>query len=420
MFSIHRLLAQPLLAAPARLASSFILVAVFLDMAGLGVSITVLPALIGNLAGASAAGWINGAFVGVWALVQFGCSPLLGALSDRFGRRPMLLLSMLGLGLDYVVMALAPGLAWLMVGRLISAASASSFSICYAYVTDITAEEQRAAAFGRLGAAMGFGFILGPAIGGLLGAASLRAPFWVAAGLSLANAGFGLLVMPESLPVALRSPFAWANANPLGSLKLLRSHPELAGLAWVHLLSQFSGASIASVYVLYVVRRYGWSMQAVGLSLALVGVAVAVVQGALLGRITARIGERRALLLGVLAGAISLAAFGLSPSGWGVLLAIGVFGLWGLQGPAALGLMTRRVSASEQGRLNGATASLTSLADGVGPFVFGAIFSLTAGAPPYGPASGAAFLVGAAVMLGVLVFAASLLRRPDGAVAPSG
>lgn len=407
-------LASPVLKAPARLASGFILVAVFLDMAALGISITVMPALIGRLAQGAGAGWINGVFVGVWAIVQFACAPTLGALSDRFGRRPLLLLSMLGLGLDYIVMALAPDLWWLLAGRIISGVTASSFSVCYAYVTDVTVEAKRAAAFGRLGAAFGLGFILGPAIGGLLGGVSVRAPFWVAAGLSLANAAFGFLVLPESLPRERRSGFAWSKANPLGALTLLRSHPELGGLAWTHVLSQFAGASIASVYVLYVMGRFGWSMRTVGLSLAFIGLMVAVVQGALVGRASARLGERRTLLVGIAAGGLSLLGFALATEGWMIFAALLMFGLWGLQGPATLSLMSRHVSDSEQGRLQGAVASLTSMADGVGPFVFGAIFSLTAGLTPSwggGLAKGASFLAAGGVMAGTWVFAWRLLRR---------
>ncbi|CAN5325401.1 TCR/Tet family MFS transporter [soil metagenome] len=412
------LLSKPLLAAPARLASSFILISVLLDMAGLGISITVLPQLIGSLAGSSAAGWINGAFVGVWALVQFAASPLLGSLSDRFGRRPLLLISMLGLGLDYVFMALAPNLAWLLVGRILSGITASSFSISFAYVADVTPEEGRAAAFGRLGAAFGLGFILGPAVGGLLGEVSVRAPFWAAAGFSLANAVFGFLVLPESLPKDRRSPFAWRKANPLGSLELLRSHPELAGLSWTHLASQFAGSSIASVYVLYVIERYGWSMRSVGFSLAFVGVVVAVVQGGLQGRVTAWLGEKRTLLIGLAAGVLSLLGFGLSPAGWFIPVLIMLFGFWGLQGPATMAIMSRRVAETEQGRLQGAVASLTSLADGIGPFVFGGLFSLTAAAGLRGAWSGLAFIAAAALLLASLIYSAILLRVPKGETPP--
>ena len=411
--------AKPLLAAPPRVASTFILVAVFLDMAGLGISITVLPALIGKLAGEASAGWINGVFVAVWAIAQFAASPTLGALSDRFGRRPLLLLSMLGLGLDYVAMALAPSLAWLLVGRIVSGITCSSFSICYAYVTDVTVEEKRAAAFGRLGAAFGLGFILGPAVGGLLGAVSVRAPFWAATGFSLANAVFGFLVLPESLPTDRRSAFALSRANPLGALRLLRSHPELGGLAISHLASQFAGASIASVYVLYVVKRFAWSMQMVGASLAMVGVVVAIVQGVVLGRATDWLGERKALLIGLACGAVSLALWGVAQAGWMIFAGILLFGFWGLQGPATLSLMSRRISGDEQGQLQGAVASLTSLADGTGPFVFGALYGLTAGGAGGGPMAGVSFLVAAGLLVATGIFTASVLRRELRSTAPA-
>ena len=405
-------LANPLLAAPQRFASWFILLAVLLDMAGLGISITVLPALIGNLTGGASAGWVNGVFVGVWALVQFACAPLLGSLSDRFGRRPLLLISMLGLGLDYVVMAVAPNLWWLLLGRIVSGATASSFSICYAYVADQTPEANRAAAFGRLGAAFGLGFILGPAVGGLLGAVSLHLPFWAAAGFSAANFVFGVLVLPESLPQERRAPFSWRKANPLGSVALLRTHRELSGLAVVHFLSQFAGSSISGVYVLYVGRRYGWSMQTVGFSLAFVGLLVALVQGVGLGRVTALLGERRTLLLGLVGGTISLLAFGFASQGWVVWVALAAFGLWGLQGPSTSAIMSRRVSGTEQGALQGALASVTALADGIGPFAFGALFTLTAAGDARSFWTGASFLAGGLLLAGTLAFAFTLLRRP--------
>jgi DHA1 family tetracycline resistance protein-like MFS transporter len=388
-----------------RAASWFIFIAVFLDMASLGIVMTVLPSLIGQLGGPANAGFVNGVFVGVWALVQFVCSPMLGALSDRFGRRPVILLSMAGLGLDYVIMALAPDLWWLLVGRLISGVTASSFSTCYAYVADITAEEGRAAAFGRLGAAFGLGFILGPGLGGLLGAVDLRAPFWAAAAFSLVNAAFGLFVLPESLPKALRTPFAWRKANPLGALRLLRSHPELSGLSVAHVLSQLAGASIASVYVLYVVRRYGWDLTMVGASLALIGLFVALVQGLLVGRASARFGDRRSLILGLACGAAAMIVFALAPTGWVFLAAIPVFCVWGLAGPALLAIMSKRVSESEQGALQGAVASLTSLADGTGPFLFGAIYSLTAGAAASGLQTGVAFMVASLSILAATLVA---------------
>lgn len=411
---ISRTAARPLIAAPRRLASSFILFAVLLDMAGFGVSIAVLPSLIGAMAGSKAAGLVNGAFVGVWAIVQFFASPVLGALADRFGRRPLMLISTVGLGLDYVFMALAPNLWWLALGRVLSAVSSSSFSICYAYMADVTEEEKRAAAFGRLGAMFGLGFILGPAVGGLLGGLSLRAPFWAAAAFSLANAVLGLLVLPESLPVDRRSRFSWTSANPLGSLRLLQRHADLSRYSLAHLLTQLAGASIASVYVLDVMRRFGWSVQAVGLSLAFVGVVVAIVQGVLQARIIGRFGERNTMLIGMTAGAASLAIFGLTPVGGGIIGGILLFGLWGMQMPALTALMSRRVSETEQGQLQGALASLTSIADGFGPFLFGGIYSLTAAS-----LSGAAFLIASAVVLLSLGLAIGGGRAPASVASPT-
>ena len=244
----------------------------------------------------------------------------------------------------------------------------------------------------------------------MLGAVSLRAPFWAAAAFSLGNAALGLLVLRESLPLHRREPFRWRKANPLGAVALLRSHPELWGLSWTHLLSQFAGASIASVYVLYVGRRYGWSMRDVGLSLAFVGLAVAVVQGWGLARVTARLGERRTLLLGLAAGMVSLLAFALAPSGWGVAVGLCVFALWGLQGPATMALMSRRIGETEQGRLQGAVASLTSLADSVGPVAFGALYSATIGPRSPPAAAGGAFLAAAATLAFTLGLTARVLR----------
>jgi MFS transporter, DHA1 family, tetracycline resistance protein len=284
-----------------RAALGFILVTVVLDVLSIGIIVPVLPKLVEDfLEGDTVrAAEVFGLFGTAWAVMQFVSAPILGALSDRFGRRPVLLLSMAGLGLDYVLMALAPTLAWLFVGRLVSGITAASFSTANAYISDVTPPERRGAAFGAVGAAFGLGFVLGPAVGGLLGQSDPRLPFWVAAGFSLTNALYGLMVLPESLPPERRTPFSWARANPLGSLLLLGSSRALGGLAATHLLAMVGQNVYPAIFVLYAGYRYGWDAGTVGLALAAVGVASIVVQGGLVRPVLARLGDRRAMLLGL-------------------------------------------------------------------------------------------------------------------------
>jgi MFS transporter, DHA1 family, tetracycline resistance protein len=294
-------------------AFAFIFATILLDMLSLGVVIPVLPKLVTDFMGGDteSAARVFGVFGTAWALMQFLFSPLQGALSDRFGRRAVILISNLGIGLDYVLMALAPTIGWLFAGRVISGITSASISTAYAYVADVTPPDKRAARFGLLGAAFGAGFVLGPALGGLAGVVSPRLPFWIAAGLSLANAAYGFFVLPESLPHSIRTPFAWRRANPLGALVLLRSHAELFGLAGVNFIDNLAHAVLPSVSVLYMSYRYGWNERDVGLTLAGVGAASIVVQGAIVGPLTRWIGERGALLLGLASG-----SRGLRSSGW--------------------------------------------------------------------------------------------------------
>ncbi|MGO4723438.1 MULTISPECIES: MFS transporter [unclassified Inquilinus] len=363
---------------PGRAAVAFVFVTVMLDMLALGVMAPVLPKLIVGFEGGDMgrAAAITGLFGFAWAAMQFLASPVLGALSDRFGRRPVILLSNLGLGLDYVLMALAPNLAWLFVGRLVSGITASSFPTASAYIADVTPPEQRAAKFGLLGAAFGIGFIGGPALGGLLGGIDLRLPFWIAAALSLANAAYGLLILPESLPPERRARFTWKGANAFGSMALLRSHPALLGLAAASVLMYLAHESLPSMYVLYVMQRYGWDAAAVGLSLAVIGVGSMVVSVALVGPAVARLGERRAMAAGLACGAAGFALFALAPVGWAFLAAIPLISLWGLTGPALQALMSRRVGADEQGRLQGALGGLRGITGMVGPVLFTQAFAL--------------------------------------------
>lgn len=283
----------------------------------------------------------------------------------------MILLSNVGLGLDYVLMALAPTLGWLFLGRVISGITAASIPTAGAYIADVTAEDDtRAAGFGMLGGALGIGFVLGPALGGMLGGIDPRLPFWVAAALSLLNASYGFLVLPESLPKERRATFSWRRASWLGSLRLLRSHPELLGLSLVSFLVRMSHDVLRSTFVLYAAYRYGWGQQSTGLFLAAVGVCMMLVSGGLVRPFVARFGERRALLTGLVFGTAGFAVYGFARTGTVALLGVPLHALWGLSGPAAQGLMTRRVGRSEQGQLQGAQTSLAGIAGMVGPSIF--------------------------------------------------
>ena len=267
---------------PRRAALAFIFVTVVLDMLAMGIVIPVLPILVKDFEGGSSAdaAAMYGVFGTVFAAMQFFCAPALGALSDRFGRRPLILLSNIGLGLDYILMAQAPSVYWLLVGRVISGICAASFSIPTAYIADVTPPERRAAGFGMLGAAFGLGFIVGPAFGGMLGIVDPRLPFWVAAAFSLANGMYGYFILPESLPPDRRSAFDWRRANPVGALSLLRRHPHLTAIACVMFLNALAHESLPSMWVLYSDYRYHWDERAVGLTLALMGACSAIVQGA--------------------------------------------------------------------------------------------------------------------------------------------
>jgi DHA1 family tetracycline resistance protein-like MFS transporter len=390
----------------------FIFITILLDMLALGLVMPVLPRLVQSFVAndTAVAARVFGLFGTAWAAMQFVASPVLGALSDRFGRRPVVLLSNLGLALDYVLMALAPSLSWLFVGRLISGVTAASIATSFAYITDITEAEQRPAMFGRVGAAFGGGFVLGPALGGLLGGMDPRLPFWVAAGLSFANTLYGFFILPESLPEAMRSPFRWRRANPVGALYLLASDLRLAWLSAVHFLAQTAHVVLPSMFVLYATYRYGWTERTVGLTLAMVGVCAIVVQSSVVGPVVKRFGERAAMALGLGSGAIGFAVFALAPTGPLCWLGIPVMALWGIANPALQGLMTRRVSPDQQGRLQGAANSVQSIAQLLGPFLFTLTFAYFIGprAPMLVP--GAPFLLAAALLAIAMLIAIRATR----------
>jgi DHA1 family tetracycline resistance protein-like MFS transporter len=395
-----------------RAAVIFVFITLTLDVLAMGVVIPVLPRLIeGFLHGDHAAavrvgGWLSLA----WAVMQFVFTPIQGALSDRFGRRPVLLLSMTGLGLDYLLMAHAPTLGWLFVARAISGATAASFSTANAYVADITPVEKRSAVFGLMGAAFGIGFVLGPALGGLAGNADPRMPFWIAAALSLLNALYGYFIVPESLPPDRRAPFSLARANPLGSWKLLGSRRELSGLAIAQFCYILGHNVYPAVFVWFTMYRYGWDTKMTGLALAATGVASIVVQGGLVGRVVKSLGERRAMLTGLGFGIAGFLIYALGPSERFVWLAIPVSALWGFYSPAAQTLMTQMAPANAQGQLQGALGSMMGVASMISPPLYTGVFAAAIDWKGQGAALGAPFFVAAGLLVAALGFAARATR----------
>ncbi len=389
-------------------AVAFIFITILLDMFAIGLVMPILPKLVESFLDndTPSAARIFGLFGTVWALMQFFFSPILGGLSDRFGRRPVVLLSNFGLAFDYVLMALAPSLIWLFVGRVISGITSASVSTAFAYISDITAPDRRAAVFGKVGAAFGAGFILGPAIGGLLGAIEPRLPFWAAAGLSFANAVYGLMILPESLPPDRRSRFRWRSANPLGALHLLRTNRVLTGLSAANFFAQLAHDVLPSTFVLYATYRYGWTAATIGLALAVVGVCAVAVQGMAIGPIVRRLGERRALLLGLACGIVGFLIFGIAPSGPLFWLGIPVMAFWGVAGAATQALMTQLVTPVQQGQLQGATNSVQSLSRLIGPSLFTLTFAYFISAQTPLQLPGAPFLLAAALLGLALLIAA--------------
>jgi DHA1 family tetracycline resistance protein-like MFS transporter len=400
-----------------RAAATFIFLTVTLDMLALGMIAPVLPRLIESFlhGDTSSAARMLGLFGTVFAAMQFFFSPILGSLSDRFGRRPVVLLSNFGLGLDYLLMAWAPVLGWLFVGRVISGLTASSIPTAMAYMADVTPRERRAAAFGMLNAAFGIGFVLGPAVGGLLGNINPRLPFWVAGGLSLINGLYGLFVLPESLSRENRSPFSWRRANPVGSLTLLR-HGSMLAVAGILLLGYVAQQSLMNVYVIYADYRYHWTDRTVGFSLAAIGICTAIFGALLVKPVVAKIGERGAITLGLIGGAIGYSMFGFSKTGILFWLGIPLLNMMSFTWPAAQSILSQKTGPSEQGQLQGAINSLRGIAGLVGPGLFTWIFSKSIGAGAIIHLPGSPFYVAAGMLLIGLLMAQSLTRKPQPSV----
>lgn len=391
-------------------ALGFIFITLVLLVLGFGIIIPILPRLIVQFQGGSYAAGSNsyGLLVSVFAVMQFIASPILGSLSDRFGRRTIILLALAGSAIDYVIMGFAPNLAWLFVARIISGMTAGALATCNAYIADVTPPEKRAQAFGLVGAAFGFGFAIGPALGGYLGGISLRLPFFVAAGCVGVNWLYGAFVLPESLSPENRRPFSWRRANPVGSLLALRRFRGVFDLACMHFIFMSANSMLQSIWALYTDYRYHWGPAEVGNSLTLMGVMAIVVQGGFVRRIIAWTGERRGLVIGLLISAITLVAYGAATQGWMIYLLV-LLGAWGgIAGPSAQALITRHVPANEQGGVQGSLSGLTSLA-GIGAPIFAA-WSFGWGIPKL---PGVAFYEASALILVALALAFRSFQLDD-------
>jgi MFS transporter, DHA1 family, tetracycline resistance protein len=401
---------MPEMEAPRRATVVFILVTVTLDMLALGIVIPVLPRLVLDFTGGSAtsAAWWQGVFGTLFAVIQFFFAPVLGALSDRFGRRPVILLSNLGLSLDYVVVALAPNLWWLLAGRAIAGFCSASISVPSAYIADVTPPEKRAAAFGAIGAAFGVGFILGPFIGAQAGSVDPRLPFWIAGGLTLANFSYGLFVLPESLAPERRAPFEWRKANPIGSALLIRRYPALSTLIGVAVLSYLAHDSLPQTFFLYAHARFGWDQRMVGYALVAVGVMSVIVQAGAIGPIVAALGERRALHVGIAVGLAAFVLYGVAWSEWVVFAAIVLGGFWGVWNAAAQTILSQVVAPSEQGRLQGALASVRAACQIFTPALFNGVFALGVSVDAHW--AGAPMLVSAVLLALAMPFALAATR----------
>jgi DHA1 family tetracycline resistance protein-like MFS transporter len=370
----------PLSSGRRKAALGFIFATALMDVISMGIMIPVLPNLIREMVGGdyAQATHMTGLFAMLWGLLQFVCSPVQGMLSDRFGRRPVLLISIFGLSIDYVFMALAPTLAWLLVGRVINGITAASFSTAGAYIADVTPPEKRAQSFGMMGAAFSIGFIIGPVLGGLLGDINLRLPFYVSAGLAACNWLYGFFVLPESLPPERRAPrFDWKKANPFGSFKLLRSHPELFGLSGVTALFSLAHNVYPSIFVLYTGYRFNWTLKEVGLMMMVVGLTSAVVQFLVVRPAVQKLGERGALIVGLVSMIAGFTVYSMASTPWTFLIGVPVAALSNLIGPSAQGLMSRRVGPSEQGQLQGAFGAINGICAIAGPLIFTGLFAWT-------------------------------------------
>ncbi len=390
----------------------FIFITVTIDTIAMGVTAPVLPQLIAGMVPPERAGLMNGLFMTIFSLMQFLFSPILGALSDRYGRRPILLLSIAGLGLSYAGMGMATNIWQLLLIRAFTGATSANIATAFAYIADVTPADRRAGAYGMMQAAMSVGFAVGPGMGGLLGAHSLALPFVAAAGISLINAFYGYFVVPESLAKEGRAPLHLRQFGSFGGLALLRSKPDLFRLAMILVMAQFAFMVFPTVFVLYARHRYGWGLSAVGACLTGFGICSGLVQAGLSGRIVRALGERKVIIIGVLCGVAGTLTFGWAPTAVFFAIGIPIMTLSGISGPAIQSLMTRQVSSSEQGRLQGANTSLQSIAGIIAPLLFGEVYSLLATGWRGIDLPGAPFFMASTILACAALLASRPLKAP--------
>ena len=399
---------------PGRHALLFILITIFVDTVAFGIIIPVLPKLIAQLGATdiSEAAVYGGLLMFVFALMQFLFAPVIGNLSDRFGRRPVLLISLTALGIDYVIMGFAPSLVWLFLGRMIAGIAASTFATANAYIADITGPEDRASRFGLIGAAWGMGFIFGPALGGLLGEFGSRLPFFAAAGLALVNVGYGLLVLPETLAEENRRPFVFWRANPIGAFASIRQYPVIVGLFGALAIYYVAHDVNPSTWTYYVLHKFQWSEGQIGLALAAVGLSGAIVSGTLVGPVVKRLGEAGTAYLGFVLSSVSFVGYALATEGWMLFPWIVLGAAMGLVMPALRSIMSSIVPEDGQGELQGAISSLTGLTAIVAPLVMTQMFRYFSAetAPIYFP--GASFLLAGCLMVLAAILVLIALTRP--------
>lgn len=394
----------------------FIFITLLIDVMGLGLIIPVLPKLLAEFVGndISKASLYGGYLMFSYAVMQFLFSPIIGGLSDNFGRRPVILASLFGFGLDYILLGFAPNLSWLFIGRILAGITGASFTTAGAYIADVSAPEDRAKNFGIIGAAFGLGFIVGPALGGFLGGFGVRVPFFVAATFTLLNWLYGYFILPESLKPENRRPFDWLRANPIGSLKNLGRYPVILTLTGALVCLNVAGQVHPSTWSYFGMKQFGWSEQEIGFSLAFVGLMVAIVQGGLNRIVIPKLGERRSVYVGLFFYGLGFFLFGLATTTWMMYIFMIPFALGGFAGPALQGIMSKQVGPSEQGELQGALTSLMSVTAIVGPMLASQTFAYfnSPEAPVHIP--GAAFFLGSLLTVFSLGFVLrSFLKNPQ-------